>query len=66
MSFNLKKIVGFLLLIHAGYSLMRYRKYLTFKNRMEDFSIPFDVKCFNFIKILLFSIKIFFFFINVT
>lgn len=33
MGFNIKKLIGFILLIHAGYSLIRYRKYLTFANR---------------------------------
>lgn len=40
---NLKKILGFVFLIHAGYSLMRYRKYLTFNDRADEFSIPLDV-----------------------
>lgn len=37
------KLIGFVFLIHAGYSLMKYRKYLIFNDRAEEFSIPLDV-----------------------
>ncbi|KAL4429498.1 hypothetical protein ABPG74_001343 [Tetrahymena malaccensis] len=40
---NFFKVIGFLFLIHAGYSLMKYRKYLTFNDRADEFSIPLDI-----------------------
>ena len=43
MALNIKKLIGFIFLIHAGYSIMKYRKFLTFNNRIDDFSIPIDV-----------------------
>ena len=37
------KVVGFLFLMHAGFSLSCYRKHLTSNNRASEFTIPLDV-----------------------
>lgn len=39
----MKNLIGILLLIHSGYSLSRYRKYLTFTEPSSEFMIPLDV-----------------------
>jgi len=39
------KVIGFIFLVHAAYSLMRLRQYLTFNNRMNEFTIPIDILC---------------------
>lgn len=41
-----KDLIGILLLAHAGYSLSKYRKYLTFSDPTAEFHIPLDVKFF--------------------
>jgi len=43
MKVDLRQLLGFLLLVHASYSLLRYRRYLTFQDRLSDFHIPLDV-----------------------
>lgn len=40
----MKQLLGFILLIHAGYSLSNYRKYLISSDSTADYSIPLDVK----------------------
>ena len=40
---NLKKILGIVILFHAGYSLMSYRKFLNMTTRAHEFTIPLDV-----------------------
>lgn len=37
------KFIGFLLMIHAAISLIRFRKHLIFNDEMELFTIPIDV-----------------------
>lgn len=39
----MKNLIGFALLIHAGYSLSKYRKYLAFTSPSTEFTIPLDV-----------------------
>jgi hypothetical protein len=39
----MKKVVGFLIMMHAGYSLSNYRKFLNFTHKSNEFTIPVDV-----------------------
>ena len=37
------KLLPMLLLMHAGYSLMKWRKFLILENKFNNFYIPSDV-----------------------
>lgn len=40
----MSKIAGFVLMIHATFSLVRYRKHLIFNDQADQFTIPLDVR----------------------
>lgn len=49
----MKQLLGFALLVHAGYSLSNYRKYLISSDSTVEYSIPLDVsKLINFYYII--------------
>ena len=43
MALNFTKLVGLLVLLHASFSIMKYRKHLILNHNQSDFVIPLDV-----------------------